>query len=40
MFEKISQLITGPNRYVYDFSVDYNIIGTSNIIDTSKHFMK
>ena len=31
---------TGLNRYVYDFSVDYNIIDTSNIIDSHKYLMK
>ena len=30
---------TGLNGYVYDFSVDYNIIDTSNIIDIHKYFM-
>ena len=28
---------TGLNRYVYDFSVDYDIIDTSNIIDIHKY---
>ena len=31
---------TGLNGYVYDFSVDYNIIGTSNIINIHKYLMK
>ena len=31
---------TGLNGYVYNFSVDYNIIGTSNIIDIHKYLMK
>ena len=31
---------TGRNGYVYDFSVDYNIIDTSNIIDINKYLMK
>ena len=31
---------TGLNRYVYDFSADYNIIDTSNIIDSHKYLMK
>ena len=30
---------TGLNRYMYDFSVDYNI-DTSNIINIHKHLMK
>ena len=30
----------GLNGYVYDFSVDYNIIDTSNIIDIHKYLMK
>ena len=28
------------NGYVWDFSADYNIIDTSNIIDTHKYLMK
>ena len=31
---------TGLNGYVYDFSVDYNIIDTSNFISISKYFMR
>ena len=31
---------TGFNGYVYDFSVDYNIIDTSNIISIHKYLMK
>ena len=31
---------TRLNGYVYKFSVDYNIIDTSNIIDIHKYFMK
>ena len=31
---------TGLNGYVYEFSVDYNIIDTSNIIDIYKYLMK
>ena len=31
---------TGSNRYIYEFSVDYNIIDTSNIIDINKYLMK
>ena len=31
---------TGLNGYVYEFSVDYNIIDTSNIINTHKYLME
>ena len=31
---------TGLNGYLYDFSVDYNIIDTSNIINIHKYLMK
>ena len=31
---------TGLNGYVYEFSVDYNIIDTSNIIDIHEYLMK
>ena len=31
---------TGLNGYVYEFSVDYNIIDTSNIIDIHKYLTK
>ena len=31
---------TGLNGYVYEFSVDYNIIDSSNIIDIRKYLMK
>ena len=31
---------TGLNRYVYDFSFDYHVIDTSNIIDVHKCLMK
>ena len=30
----------GSNRYVYEFSVDYNIISTSNYINIHKYLMK
>ena len=30
----------GLNRYVYEFSVDHNIIDTANIIDIHKCLMK
>ena len=31
---------TGLNEYVYEFSVGYNIIDTSNIINIHKYLMK
>ena len=31
---------TGLNGYVYDFSVDYDAIGVSDIKDIHKYFMK
>ena len=31
---------TGLNEYAYEFSVDYNIIGTGNIISIHKYLMK
>ena len=31
---------TGLNWYIYDFSVDYNIVDTSNITNIHKHLMK
>ena len=31
---------TGLNGYVYKFSVDYNIIDSSNIIDIHKYLKK
>ena len=31
---------TGLNGYVYDFSVDYNTIGVSDIVDNYKYLMK
>ena len=31
---------TGLNGCVYDFSVDYKIFDTSDIIDIHKYFMK
>ena len=31
---------TGFNGYVYDFSTDYNVIATSDIIDIHKYLMK
>ena len=31
---------TRLNRYDYEFSVDYNIIDTSNIINIQKYLMK
>ena len=32
--------ITGLNGYVFEFSVEYNTIDTSNIIDIHKYLMK
>ena len=31
---------TGLSRYAYDFSVDYNTIDVSDIIDNDKYLMK
>ena len=31
---------TGLNRYVYDFSVDYNVIAVANILDIHKYLIK
>ena len=31
---------TGLNGYFYDFSVNYNAIDTSNIVDIHKYLMK
>ena len=31
---------TGLNGYVYDFSVDYNMTDTNNIINIHKYLMK
>ena len=31
---------TGSNGYVYDFSVDYNVIAVDDILDIQKHLMK
>ena len=31
---------TGSNRYVYNFSINYNVIDTSNIVDVPKYLMK
>ena len=31
---------TGLNRYVYDFSVDYDAIAVNDILDIHKHLMK
>ena len=31
---------TGLNSYIYDFSVDFNIFDTSNIINIHKNWMK
>ena len=43
-FQKILQLTTCKNavlnEYAYDFSVDYNTIDVSDIVDIHKYFMK
>ena len=31
---------TGFNAYIYDFSVDYNTIAVSDILDIHKYLMK
>ena len=31
---------TGLNRYVYDFSVDYDAIAVDNILDIRKYLMR
>ena len=31
---------TGLNRYVYDFSADYDAIAVDDILDIHKHLMK
>ena len=31
---------TGLNWYVYDFSIDYNVIAVDDILDIHKYFMK
>ena len=39
-FAAINMQKTGFNRSVYEFSVDYNIIDTSNIHNIYKYLMK
>ena len=39
-FIAINMNQTGLNGYVHEFSVNYNIIDTSNIINIHKHLMK
>ena len=39
-FSPNSMINTGLDGSVYDFSVDYNIIDTSNIISIHKYLMK
>ena len=39
-FTFINMKETGLNGYVYEFSVDYNIIDTSNIFNIHKYLMK
>ena len=31
---------TGLNEYVYNFSVDYNVIAVDDILDIQKYLMK
>ena len=31
---------TGLNKYVYDFSIDYDAIAVADILDIHKYFMK
>ena len=31
---------TGFNGYIYDFSVDYDVIAVDDIVDIHKYFMK
>ena len=37
--KKKTKKTTGLNIYVYNFSIDYNIIGTSNVINIHKYLM-
>ena len=39
-FTAINMKKSGLNGYVYEFSADYNIIDTSNIINIHKYLMK
>ena len=39
-FTAINMEKTGLNGYVYEFSVDYNIIDSTNIIDIRKYLME
>ena len=39
-FTFINMEKAGLNGYVHEFSVDYNITDTSNVIDIHKYFMK
>ena len=39
-FKSINMKKTGLNGCVHEFSFDYNIINTSNIIDIHKYLMK
>ena len=39
-FTSINVICLRLNRFVYEFSVDYNIIDTSDIIDIHKYLMK
>ena len=39
-FNNKNMSATGLNGYVHDFSVDYNAIKTSDVLDIHKYFMK
>ena len=39
-FNNIYMSATGLNSYVYDFSVDYNVIETSDVLNIHKYLMK
>ena len=39
-FQLLTRKKKGFNESVHDFSVDYNTIDTSNIVDINKYFMK
>ena len=39
-FFEASTKKTGLNRYVYDFSVDYDAIAVANILDIHKYLIK
>ena len=39
-FSKDNMKNTELNRYVYDFSVDYDVIAVDDILDSNKYLMK